>query len=41
VTEELRLFDDQDVVEVDVTGAATKDITLELLGDTITPRRVE
>jgi glycogen debranching enzyme len=41
VTEALRLFDDQDVVEVEVTGAATKDMTLELLGDTITPQGIE
>ena len=41
VTEALRLFDDQDVVQVEVTGAANTDMTLELLGDTITPQGLE
>ena len=41
VTEALRLFDDQDVVEVEVTGNAKIDIALELLGDTITLQRTE
>ena len=35
ITETLRIFDQQDVVEVQVTGTAT-DIALELSGDTVT-----
>lgn len=41
VTEALRLFDDQDVVEIEVTGTASRDVGLELLGDTITPQGTE
>ena len=41
VTEALRLFDGQDVVEVEVTGTGNSDIALELVGDTITPQRAE
>jgi glycogen debranching enzyme len=41
VTETLRLFDDQDVVEVELGGTNAKNITLELRGDTITRQPTE
>jgi glycogen debranching enzyme len=36
VTESLRLFDDEDVVEVEVAGTPAQSVTLELMGDTLT-----
>ncbi len=40
ITETLRLFDGQDVVEVEVTTGANYDVTLQLSGDTVKHVRV-
>jgi glycogen debranching enzyme len=40
VTEELRLFDHQDVVEIAITGAASRTVTLELRGDMLIREQV-